>query len=102
MESIKQEQLELMIAQLARQFKGLELYIEQSFRENTDFRLLCEDYAVCALALENWKSIEGSKNRERCEEYEQMLAELKKEIQNWLDERYLTEHVNQANAGLAE
>jgi hypothetical protein len=80
-------------------FSGLEPYIRRSYREDGDFRSLCEDFAVCALALRNIKSTDAPTNRRRCKEYEQLLAELKQEIENWLLDRYLPEHQGHTKTG---
>jgi len=75
------------VARVISQFEGWKIRIEQSFRESDDFRSLCKDYAVCARALENWQASNAAAATERQQEYTKLLAELGKEILDWLEQR---------------
>ena len=59
--------------------------IDLGLRDNPAFRELCEDYCSCANALEKWRGMRGTANPERVREYEELLAELVKEIEDWLE-----------------
>ena len=59
--------------------------IDLGLRDNPAFRELCEDYCSCAIALEKWRGTPGSTYLERVQEYEELLAELVKEIEDWLE-----------------
>ena len=83
------EQFESSIARVIKQFKGWESYIEHSCHKNSEFRSLCEDYAVCARALENWQASDAAMAVQRQKEYTELLAELEQEIHGWLEQRYV-------------
>jgi hypothetical protein len=86
MKSTEDERAKAPIDLIINLFSDMELEIKRFYREDENFRLLCEDYAVCALALQNMKTANPPSKRERCEEYGQMLAELEREIEVWLQE----------------
>ena len=88
-ESMKGERFEETIARVIKHFEGWECYIEIACHENGEFRSLCEDYAVCALSLENWQASDAAVAVQRQNEYTELLAELKQEILSWLDHRYV-------------
>ena len=83
------ERFEGSIARVIKQFKGWESYIERSCHKNSEFRSLCEDYAVCARALENWQVSDAAVAVQRRKEYAEWLAELEQEILSWLEQRYV-------------
>ena len=83
------ERFEGSIARVIKQFKGWESYIERSCHKNSEFRSLCEDYAVCARALENWQASDAAVAVQRQKEYAEWLAELEQEIHSWLELRYV-------------
>jgi len=73
------------VARVISQFEDWKTRIEQSFRESDDFRSLCKDYAVCERALENWQASNEAVAAQRRQEYTELLAELGKEILDWLE-----------------
>jgi len=73
------------VARVVSQFKDSKTLIERSFQESDDFRSLCEDYAVCARALENWQVSTAAKAAQRQQEYTELLTELGKDIHEWLE-----------------
>ena len=73
------------VARVISQFEGWKTRIEKSFQESEDFRSLCEDYAICARALENWQASNAATATERQQEYTELLAELGQEIHDWLE-----------------
>ncbi len=85
------ERFESSIARVIKQFKGWESYIEHSCHKNSEFRSLCEDYAVCARALENWQASDAAVAVQRQKEYAEWLAELEQEIHSWLEQRYVAD-----------
>jgi len=85
------EQFESSIARVIKQFKGWESCIEHSCHQNSEFRSLCEDYAVCARALENWQASDAAVAVQRQKEYAEWLAELKQEIHSWLEQQYVVD-----------
>jgi len=80
------------VARVIRQFEGWQTRIEQSFQESEDFRSLCQDYAVCERALENWQASNAAVAAERRQQYTELLAELGKEILDWLEHRHHSGH----------
>jgi len=75
------------LARVIRQFKDWETRIKQYHNESGDFRSLCEDFAVCERALEKWQASDAAMAAQRQQEYEELLAELRNEIQDWLEQR---------------
>ena len=59
--------------------------IERAFRRSESFRDLCEDYRECAAALRRWEQGNGTGASSRTQEYADLLLELGREIQNWLE-----------------
>jgi hypothetical protein len=87
--SMKSEQFDDSIARVIKHFEGWECYIECACQESDEFRLMCEDYAVCARSLKNWQASDAAVAVQRQKEYTELLAELKQEIHSWLDQRYV-------------
>ena len=85
------ERFEGSLARVIKQLKGWESYIERSCHKNSEFRSLCEDYAVCARALENWQASDAAVAVQRRKEYADWLAELEQEILSWLEQRYVAD-----------
>lgn len=71
-------------SQLRDAFPGRDELIEQGIREHPTFRELCVDYRRCAVALEEWRR-DDKAHPERVGEYEELLAELAREIEGWLE-----------------
>ena len=88
-EYMKDERFEDSLARVTKHFDGWECHIQCSYNENDEFRSLCEDYAACARSLENWQASDAAVAVQRQNEYAELLAELKQEIHNWLDEQYV-------------
>jgi len=66
-------------------FPGRDQLIENAYRDNRPFRDLCDDYRKCVRALERWKQLEANGTGPRRQEYTELLAELRGEIQTWLE-----------------
>ena len=90
-EYMKDERFEDSLARVTKHFDGWECHIQCSYNENDEFRSLCEDYAACARSLENWQASDAAVAVQRQNEYAQLLAELKQEIHNWLDQQYVND-----------
>ena len=90
-ELMKGERFDSSIARVIKQFKGWESYIEHFCLKNSEFRSLCEDYAVCARALENWRASDAAVAVQRQKEYTEWLAELEQETHSWLEQRYVAD-----------
>ena len=86
---MKNKQFQDSIAQVIKHFEGWECYIEVACHENGEFLSLCEDFAVCARSMENWQASDAAVAVQRRKEYTKLLAELRQEIQSWLDQRYV-------------
>ena len=85
MEHMSYKHIEDSAARVISQFEDWKTRIEQSFQESDDFRSLCKDYAVCERALENWQASNAAVAAQRRQEYTELLAELGKEILDWLE-----------------
>lgn len=66
-------------------FPGREQLIEHGFREDRSFRALCEDYRRCVAALDRCKHVRETGEAPLWREYTELLADLGREIQAWLD-----------------
>ena len=66
-------------------FGGRDALIERAFRQSESFRSLCEDYHECTAALDRWKRRQTPDARPRWQEYADLLVELDREIQRWLE-----------------
>lgn len=69
---------------LREAFPGRGDAIERGIREHSTFRELCDDYRRCAVALDEWRRGDTG-HPERIREYEELLAELVREIEGWLE-----------------
>ncbi len=65
-------------------FPGRGQVIDRGIREYASFQELCVDYRRCAVALDEWRQADSG-NSERVREYEELLSELVREIEGWLD-----------------
>ena len=66
-------------------YPGREALIERCLREYPAFRELCEDYQRCFVALENLRRPGATGYPERVREYEELLAELARELDSFLE-----------------
>ena len=66
-------------------YPGLETLIERRLDEDPAFVELSEDYRRCSVALENLRRPGGAENPERVREYQELLAELARELEACLD-----------------
>ena len=62
-----------------------EALIERCLNEYPAFRELCEDYRRCFVALENLRVVDATGHPERVREYEDLLAELARELDSFLE-----------------
>ena len=65
-------------------FPGREDLVEDAFRDPR-FRDLCEDYSRCDAALHRWKQLTTAESVPRRQEYTELLADLGREIETWLE-----------------
>jgi hypothetical protein len=66
-------------------FPDRDQLIEDAFRDSRSFRDLCEDYRRCVGALHHWKQLTADEAPPRWQEYTELLVELGREIQTWLE-----------------
>lgn len=59
--------------------------IDRGLGEYPAFLELCEDYQRCFATLENLRRSGASGHLERICEYEELLAELGREVEGWLE-----------------
>ena len=88
MEHTSDKRINDSVARVNDQFENWKTCTEQSFEQCDDFRSLCEDYDVCARALEKWQTSTAAIAAQRQQEYSELLAELGKEIHQWVENRY--------------
>lgn len=77
------------IARVIRQFENWKARVEQYHKESSDFRSLCEDYAICERTLEKWNASDAAIAAQRRQEYKELLEELHGEIRDWLEQQYI-------------
>jgi hypothetical protein len=58
--------------------------IEREYTRSESFHSLCDDWLVCSEALQRWRSVEGSLAQSRRDEYRTLMAELEREMVQWL------------------
>jgi len=93
-ERMSDKRIKSSVARVISQFEDWKTHVEQSYLESDDFRSLCEDYAVCARALETWQASNAATAHQRQQEYTELLAELGREIHDWLEQRYVHDESN--------
>jgi len=70
-----------------RQFEALKTRIRKYHKQSGEFRSLCEDFAVCERALKKWQVSDAAIADQRRQEYTELLAELRSEIHDWLEQQ---------------
>jgi len=65
-------------------FADLAETVEQRYRHDGSFRILCRDYGDCVEALERLQEIDSAVGRARKTEYAELRDELEAEIKDWL------------------
>ncbi len=66
-------------------YPGREALIDRGLSEYPAFRELCEDYRRCFVALENLRRTDATEHPERILEYEELLAQLAREVEGSLE-----------------
>ena len=56
------------------------------FKENEDFKMICDDYRLCSEALKGWNQSESEEAPARRKEYADLLQGLELEISQILNE----------------
>ena len=74
------------IFSVVRRFPRREQAIKGLFRTSDSFRTLCEDYHLCAQALERWNAIETEVSQARAAEYSALMEGLEAELIQVLDQ----------------
>jgi len=77
------------VARVIRQFEDWKTRVEKYHKESGHFRSLCEDFAVCERALEKWQTSDAAIAAQRQQEYTELLAELRSEIQDWMEQQHI-------------
>ena len=85
MDSPHEPQLEEVLEFVLKRFGDGNGLIEPQFHRSETFRALCDDYALCAAAMERWQSSDAAIAAQRADEYAKWLTELETEIHDWLE-----------------
>jgi len=85
MESTHDPQPEEVLEFVFEHFGGWSQQIEPQFQRSETFRALCNDYLLCAYAMERWQSSDLPIAAQRAEEYAESMTELETEIRDWLE-----------------
>lgn len=64
---------------------GHEALVDSGLSDAPVFRELCEDYRRCFVALENLRQRSGTAHPERILEYEELLTQLAREVEESLE-----------------
>jgi hypothetical protein len=67
-------------------YPGSAARIDRWLDESLDFRELCEDYRRCFVALESLRQLEAAAHPDRIVEYEDLLTQLAREIEQSLED----------------
>ncbi|NKN10680.1 hypothetical protein [Rhizobium laguerreae] len=73
------------VTAVRRQFPARIKAIDDLSARSEDFREICRDFADAQSALQKWNVSTDSKRDERVVEYQELIAELSKEIEGALD-----------------
>ncbi|MBY2916617.1 hypothetical protein [Rhizobium leguminosarum] len=73
------------VTAVRRQFPARIKAIDDLSARNEDFREICRDFADAQSALQKWNVSTDPKRDERVVEYQELIAELSKEIEGALD-----------------
>ena len=84
MEYIIEAPLDQAPEQLLQRFSRWRSRIESEYSINEPFRALCDDWRICAEARARWHSSQAPVAALRRQEYDEWLAELEQEIEEWL------------------
>lgn len=66
-------------------FAGQDALVERAYSRNAAFRSACEDFRACSEALAHWNRSDLAGALPRRREYAELLVELDREIQRWLE-----------------
>ena len=72
------------LLQIKTSFRGREKLIDCLYSQSEEFQSLCTDYCECAITLDRWRQRDTAEALLRQEEYSQLLIELDREIEAWL------------------
>jgi hypothetical protein len=73
------------VTAVRRRFPARIQAIDDLAARNEEFREVCNDFADAQSELAKWEVSTDPKRDERCGEYEELIAELSKEIEEALD-----------------
>ncbi|QIO51398.1 hypothetical protein HA461_09520 [Rhizobium leguminosarum bv. trifolii] len=73
------------VTAVRRQFPARIRAIDDLSARSEDFREICRDFADAQSALQKWNVSTDPKRKERVVEYQELIAELSKEIEGALD-----------------
>lgn len=71
------------VARLERAFADGSAQLERSYRSSGEFREICNDYCLCEIILEQFRSGSAMGGR-KVADYERMQSRLADEIHDWL------------------
>ncbi|MGD8347111.1 MAG: hypothetical protein PVI83_07680 [Lysobacterales bacterium] len=72
------------LERVIEQFPNRKSLIEREYARSESFHSLCDDWLVCSDAFLRWRSVEGSLAQSRRSEYRTLMAELEREMIDWL------------------
>jgi len=79
-----------------KRFGDRKRQVELQFDRSETFRALCNDYLLCANAMERWQASDAPVAAQRADEYAESLTELEMEILDWLERERSASHGAQA------
>lgn len=78
--------LQASLLWVVKRFPDHKANLLQLFRENRNFKIICDDYRRCSEALEAWRQSTTETASARRQEYADLLQELELEIIDLLNE----------------
>jgi len=85
MDNTHDPQPEEVLAFVSERFGDWKRQIEPQFHRSETFRALCNDYLLCANAMERWQASDAPIAAQRADEYAESLTELETEIRDCLE-----------------
>ena len=74
-----------LLRQVVERLPRFEPVLATAFEGSEAFRTLCEEYLLCAEAVERWRDSEAPAAANRSREYQETLVDLEREIEEWLE-----------------
>jgi hypothetical protein len=72
------------LERVIERFPNRKYLIEREYARSESFHSLCDDWLLCSDTIQRWRSVDGSLAQSRRGEYRTLMAELEREMVQWL------------------